>query len=308
MKSNTFGLSKNTDNYPLEGFDYRLLDTGNFQKLETFGPHRFIRPAPQAIWSKSLAKEEWDKADGEYQYFKGKESGGEWNLFRKLPKEGWSIGFQDLKFMIRPTGFGHIGLFPEQALNWIWISEQIKNSGRSEVNVLNVFGYTGASTLACARAGAKVTHVDASKASVTWAKDNLELSGLGERSVRWIVDDAMKFLGREHKRGRRYDAIIMDPPSFGRGPNGEVWKIENTLSDLMEQCKNILSEDPLFFLLTTHSPGFSALTMKNMLQIYLAEEREGVFSTDEMFIYDTGSNLHLPNGFYARWQKNERGN
>jgi len=302
MKSNTFGLPSGPEIYPLEGFDYRLLDTGNFQKLETFGPHRFIRPAPQAIWPKSLAKEQWSKADGEYKYFKGKESGGEWKLNRKLPKEGWTIRFQDLNFMVRPTGFGHIGIFPEQALNWIWISEQIKNSGRSEINVLNVFGYTGASTIACAQAGAKVTHVDASKASVTWARNNLELSGLAERPVRWIVDDAMKFLQREHKRGRRYDAIIMDPPSFGRGPNGEVWKIENTLSDLMVQCKNILSADPLFLLLTTHSPGFSALTMKNMLQIYLVEEGSGIFSTDEMYIYDTGSDLHLPNGFYARWQ------
>ena len=302
MKSNTFGLPSGPEIYPLEEFDYRLLDTGNFQKLETFGPHRFIRPAPQAIWPKSLAKEQWSKADGEYKYFKGKESGGEWKLNRKLPKEGWTIRFQDLNFMVRPTGFGHIGIFPEQALNWIWISEQIKNSGRSEINVLNVFGYTGASTIACAQAGAKVTHVDASKASVTWARNNLELSGLAERPVRWIVDDAMKFLQREHKRGRRYDAIIMDPPSFGRGPNGEVWKIENTLSDLMVQCKKILSEDPLFLLLTTHSPGFSALTMKNMLQIYLVEEGAGIFSTDEMYIYDTGSDLHLPNGFYARWQ------
>ena len=302
MKSNTFGHPSEPEFYPFEEFDYRLLDTGNCQKLETFGPHRFIRPAPQAIWSKSLPKEEWSKADGEYKYFQGKESGGEWNLFRKFPKQGWPIRFQDLKFMVRPTGFGHIGIFPEQALNWIWISEQIKNSHRSEVNVLNAFGYTGASTLACARAGAKVTHVDASKASVTWARKNLELSGLADRPVRWIVDDVLKFLQREHKRGRRYDAIILDPPSFGRGPNGEVWKIENTLSDLMVQCKNILSADPLFILLTTHSPGFSALTMKSMLQIYLVEEDAGFFSTDEMYIYDTGSNLHLPNGFYARWQ------
>jgi 23S rRNA (cytosine1962-C5)-methyltransferase len=302
MKSNAFALSSGPEVYPLEGFDYRLLDTGDFQKLESFGPYRFARPAPQAIWPKSLPKEEWAKADGEYKYFKGKESGGEWKLNKKLPKEGWTIQFQDVNFVVRPTGFGHIGIFPEQAINWSWISEQIKNSGRSEVNVLNVFGYTGASTLACARAGAKVTHVDASKASVTWARNNLELSGMGDRPVRWIVDDAIKFMQREHKRGRRYDAIIMDPPSFGRGPNGEVWKIENTLSELMMLCKDILSDDPLFLLLTTHSPGFSALTMKNMLQIYLVEEGAGNFSTGEMYIYDTGSGLQLPNGFYARWQ------
>jgi len=288
--------------YPIEGFDYRLLDSGGFQKLEQFGPHRFIRPAPQAIWPRTLAEAEWRNADGKYEYFKGKESGGEWTLFRKLPKDGWHIQFDDLRFLVKPTGFGHIGLFPEQALNWNWITGQITASGRAkDVNVLNIFGYTGASTLAAARAGAQVTHVDASKGSVTWARSNLELSGLGERPVRWIVDDVIKFLTREHKRGRKYDALILDPPSFGRGPRGEVWKIENKLSELMELSKNILSDKPLFLLLTTHSPGFSGLTMKNMLLTYLVGTEAGNHDTGEMFIHDTASGLDLPNGFYSRW-------
>lgn len=302
MNSNTFDEPTGGIAFPLEGFDYRLLDTGDFQKLEDFGGHRFIRPAPQALWPKSLAAAEWQKAQGEYHYFKGKEFGGEWTFHSKLPEDGWTIRFQDLTFKVKPTGFGHIGLFPEQAPNWIWIGEQIRNSGRSEVDVLNVFGYTGAATLAAARAGARVTHVDASKGSVTWARANLELSGLGDRPVRWIVDDVLKFLQREQRRGRKYDGIILDPPTFGRGPKSEVWKIENQLCDLMTHCRDVLSENPLFLLLTTHSPGFSALSLKIMLQLYLADKKCGVFETDEMYLHDNGSGLHLPNGFYARWR------
>ncbi len=288
--------------YPLNDFDYRLLDTGEFQKLERFGPHHFIRPAPQAIWPKTLPAAEWRRAEGEYKYFQGKESGGEWKFFNKLPKDGWPLKFRELTFKIKPTGFGHIGMFPEQALNWIWIDEQIRSSGRKDLNILNIFGYTGASTLAVAGAGAAVTHVDASKASVTWARNNLELSGLGERPVRWIVDDALKFLKREHRRGKRYDGIIMDPPTFGRGPGGEVWKIENQLSELMLHCKQVLSDHPLFILLTTHSPGFSALTLKNMVIKFIPDSASGSFETNEMYIHDTGSGLHLPNGFYSRWR------
>ena len=223
-----------SENYPLDQFDYKLLDTGAFQKLEQFGPHRFIRPAPPAIWPRSLSPDEWKKAEGEYKYFKGKETGGEWKFSTQFPKDGWKIQFRHLVFKIQPTGFGHIGIFPEQALNWLWIMDQLKQLNGTKIQVLNVFGYTGASTLAAASAGAHVTHIDASKASVTWAKNNLELSGLGDKPVRWIVDDAMKYMQREHRRGKKYDAIIMDPPSFGRGPNGEVWKIENKLSEFME--------------------------------------------------------------------------
>ena len=243
--------------YPSEEFEYQLLDTGSFQKLEQFGPHRFCRPAPQALWPKSLPKSEWNTAEGEYKYFKSKDTGGEWKLFTKLPENGGQIKFQHLICKIQPTGFGHIGLFPEQAPNWLWIMDQLKLLNGKEIKVLNVFGYTGASTLAAASAGAHVTHLDASKASVNWARQNLEISGLGDRPVRWIVEDAMKYMQREHRRGNKYDAIIMDPPSFGRGPKGEVWEIEDKLSEFMEACRQILSNSAVFLLFTTHSPGFS---------------------------------------------------
>ncbi|MFP6637653.1 MAG: class I SAM-dependent methyltransferase [Nitrospinaceae bacterium] len=296
-----------SQNYPLDRFDYQLLDTGSFQKLEQFGPHRFIRPAPQAIWPKSLSSDEWKKAEGEYKYFKGKETGGEWKLFTQLPKNGWEIKFHQLTFKIQPTGFGHIGIFPEQAANWLWVIDQLKQLNGTKIQVLNVFGYTGASTLAAAYGGAHVTHVDASKGSVNWARHNLEISGLGDRPVRWIVDDAMKYMQREHRRGKRYDAIIMDPPSFGRGPKGEVWNIENKLSEFMEACQNILSDSPAFLLLTTHSPGFSALTLENMMRTYLPSHKKGTFETGEMFIPDQSSGLNLPNGFSVRWLSSERG-
>ena len=296
-----------SENYPLDQFDYKLLDTGAFQKLEQLGPHRFIRPAPQAIWPKSLPPDEWEKAEGEYKYFKGKETGGEWKFFTQLPKDGWKIQFRHLTFKIQPTGFGHIGIFPEQALNWLWIMDQLKQLNGTKIQVLNVFGYTGASTIAAASGGAHVTHIDASKASVTWAKNNLELSGLGDKPVRWIVDDAMKYMLREHRRGKKYDAIIMDPPSFGRGPGGEVWNIENKLSEFMEACQNILSDSPAFLLFTTHSPGFSALTLENMLRTYLPPCKTGTFETGEMFIPDTSTGLNLPNGFFVRWVASRHG-
>ena len=290
--------------YPTNDFEYKLLDTGSFQKLEQFGIHRFCRPAPQALWPKSLPPSEWEKAEGEYKYFKGKDTGGEWKLFTKLPENGWQIKFQNLVFKVQPTGFGHIGIFPEQAPNWLWIIKQLKLLNGKEIKVLNVFGYTGASTLAAASAGAHVTHLDASKASVNWARQNLELSGMGDRSVRWIVEDAMKYMQREHKRGIKYDGIIMDPPSFGRGPKGEVWQIENKLSEFMEACKYILNDKPAFLLFTTHSPGFSSLSLENMIRIYLPSTQNGHFETGEMFIPDTSSGLNLPNGFFCRWVAN----
>jgi len=288
--------------YPSDNFDYQLLDTGAFQKLEQFGPHRFCRPAPQAIWPKSLPASEWKKAEGEYKYFKGKDTGGEWKLFSKFPENGWEIKFHNLIFKVQPTGFGHIGLFPEQAPNWLWIINHLKQLNDKEIKVLNIFGYTGASTLAAASAGAHVTHLDASKASVNWARENLDLSGMSDRPVRWIVEDAMKYMQREHRRGNKYDAIIMDPPSFGRGPKGEVWQIEDKLSEFMEACQNILNDSPAFLLFTTHSPGFSSLTLKNMLKTYLPSTHKGHFETGEMFIPDTSTGLHLPNGFFCRWR------
>ena len=300
--------SSSPESFPLEGFEYALIDSGRFQKLERFGPYTFIRPAAQSIWPRRLADTEWKKADGEFRNHKGQSSGGgEWTFFSEVPKDGWPIRFQQIRFEIRPTSFGHLGIFPEQAINWPWIEECIRSRKDHEIQVLNIFGYTGASTLTAAAAGATVTHLDASKPSVTWARKNLELSGLGERPVRWIVDDAAKFLKREHKRGRRYNGIIMDPPSFGRGPKGEVWKLENQLADLMELCREVLSDDPLMVLLTTHSPGVSALALKNLILKFLAPLDSGSFQMGDMFLPDTGSGLHLPNGFYARWAAPARG-
>ena len=287
--------------YPLEGFDYRLVDTGDFKKLERFGEYHFIRPAPQAIWPRRLPESTWKQAVGEYTYTPGKEYGGKWKFSGELPPDGWNLRFNDLVVKVKPTGFGHIGLFPEQALNWLWLREAIEASGGDQMNVLNIFGYTGMSALSAAVAGAKVTHVDAAKNSVTWARTNLELSGMGDKPVRWIVDDVLKFLKREHRRGTRYDGIILDPPSFGRGPKGEVWKIEKDFSPLMELCRQVLSKKPKFVLATTHSPGFSALTLENMIFNFLVKPGSGTIDSGEMFIYDSGAGLNLPNGFYSRW-------
>ena len=290
---------------PVEEFDYQLLDTGNFKKLERFGPYTFVRPAPQVIWPPQLPESEWDKANGEFRHHKGKSTGGgEWIFRNPVPKNGWPLRFQNLIFTVQTTSFGHLGLFPEQAQNWDWIANQVKELNGNKPNVLNMFGYTGASTLAAAARGANVTHLDASKTSVTWVRKNLESSGLADCSVRWIVDDAEKFLQREYRRNRKYDALIMDPPSFGRGPKGEVWYIETQMTTLLSLCKTILSDSPKFILLTTHSPGVSSLTLKNMLIKFLISPDSGVFQTGDMSIYDTGSGLQLPNGFYARFSAN----
>ncbi len=295
-----------SDNLYLDrDFDYQLLDTGNLKKLERFGPYKFVRPAPQVIWPPKLPKTEWQKANGEFCHHKGKSTGGgEWTFRNPVPKNGWPLRFRGLVFTVQTTPFGHLGLFPEQAQNWVWIANQIKDLNGNKPNVLNMFGYTGASTLVATENGAKVTHLDASKASVTWARKNLESSRLSSYPVRWIVDDAEKFLQREHRRNRKYDALIMDPPSFGRGPKGEIWNIETQMGSLLTLCKNVLSDSPKFILLTTHSPGLSSLTLKNMMIKFLVSPDSGVFHTGDMSIYDSGSKLHLPNGFYARFSSN----
>ena len=288
--------------HPVKEFDYQLLDTGGFKKLEQFGPYTFVRPAPQVIWPPKLSKIDWGKAHGEFRHHKKKSTGGgEWTFHSPIPKNGWLLRFRGLIFNVHTTSYGHLGLFPEQAENWDWISSQINDLNGNKPNVLNMFGYTGASTLVAAARGANVTHLDASKTSVTWARKNLESSGLGDCPVRWIVDDAEKFLEREHRRNRKYDAIIMDPPSFGRGPKRETWNIETKMAALLALCKKVLSDSPKFILLTTHSSGLSSLTLKNMLIKFLVAPDSGVFQAGNMSIYDTGSGLHLPNGFYARF-------
>ena len=289
-------------NYTTEEFDYRLLDTGNFKKLEQFGHYRFVRPAPQAIWPPSLPEIDWKNSNGEFRHHKGKSTGGgEWIFRKPVPKSGWPLRFRDLVFTVHTTSFGHLGLFPEQAPNWDWIATQVDQLNDNKPSVLNMFGYTGASTLAALSKGAQVTHVDASKTSVTWARKNLESSGLIDYPVRWMVDDVDKFLKREHRRNKKYDALIMDPPSFGRGPKGEVWNIETQMAELLTLCKNILSDSPKFILLTAHSPGLSALALNNMLIKFLVSPNSGTFQYGDMSIYDTGSGLYLPNGFYVRF-------
>ncbi len=287
--------------------DYELLDCGDFKKLERWGPYRFVRPAPQAVWSKSLNEKVWKDCVGEFRHQKGskKSASGEWKFNASLPQEGWPIRYRELTFIVKPTPFGHFGLFPEQKMQWDWLGEQVKglsNGSDRELKIINIFGYTGASSIVSAADGANVTHLDASKATVTWARSNCDASGLTEKPLRWIVDDALKFLRREKKRGTFYDGIIMDPPSFGRGPKGEVWKIEEALSELMQACKDVLVENPSLLLLSSHTPGFTGLTLRNIISRYLVKNKEGVFECGEMEI-PSSAGLHLPNGFFARWVK-----
>ena len=238
---------------------YRILDTSEQEKLESWNGVTLVRPDPQVIWKTPRRLPVWRSADGHYS--RSSSGGGSWAFSRKLP-ESWKMQYAPLglTFKIQPTGFKHTGLFPEQAVNWEWMAERIRNAGRP-VSVLNLFAYTGGATLACAAAGASVCHVDASKGMVQWARENAALSGLTEKPIRWIVDDCEKFVAREIRRGRKYDAVIMDPPSYGRGPGGEVWKLEENIYDLVELCSGVLSDDPLFFLLNSYTTGLSPAVM-----------------------------------------------
>ena len=259
--------------------DYEVLDTGDGEKLERWNDIVLRRPDPQAIWPKQKP-ELWTKADA--YYHRSVKGGGEWEFFKKLP-ERWTIKYRDLKFYVRPTGFKHTGLFPEQAVNWDWMSGLIKNANRP-IRVLNLFGYTGGATLACAAAGAKVTHVDAAKGMVQWARENRECAGLDETSFRWIVDDALKFVQREARRGNVYEGILMDPPSYGRGPGGEVWKLENELFGLVEACEKVLAKDALFMLINSYTTGLQPAVLNNMLTMTVAKTREGKVTADEIVL------------------------
>lgn len=275
--------------------EYELLDSGNGEKLEKWGNFTLSRPDPLAIWPKTLSDAEWKKADG--NYIRSEEGGGKWKYKNPLPDK-WEIKYGNLIFSIKPTSFKHTGLFPEQAVNWDWITEKIKKEKR-EINILNLFAYTGGATIAAASAGAKVCHVDSSKGIISWAKENASLNGL-ENKIRWITDDAVKFVERELKRGVKYDAIIMDPPSFGRGAKGEVWKIEEDLWPLIEKCKKILSDNPLFFLINSYSTGMSPTTVKNILLSAL-KDKNGSIESDEIGLNEKGSDRILPQGVFGRW-------
>ncbi len=279
--------------------DYKLLDATSGEKLERWGNITLVRPDPQIIWKSEKLSDMWDNADGHYR--RSKSGGGSWSVRSSLP-EKWQISYNGLRFLIKPTGFKHTGLFPEQATNWDFMQKLIENANRP-INVLNMFAYTGGATLACAKAGASVCHCDAAKGMVQWARENASLSGLDDKPIRWIVDDCEKFVSREIKRGRKYDAIIMDPPSYGRGPNGEVWKLENSIYDLIKLCKNVLSDNPLFFLINSYTTGLSPSVMAFILQRVLIPEYGGSVSADEIGLpVETGG--VLPCGATAVWTCN----
>jgi 23S rRNA (cytosine1962-C5)-methyltransferase len=278
--------------------DYELLDTGAGERLERWGKYILRRPDPMVIWplrDSSL----WQKAAAHYH--RSSNGGGSWDFTGSLPSR-WEIKYRDFQFYVKPMGFKHLGLFPEQAVNWNWIVAKIKSRLGSPVRVLNLFAYTGGATMAAASAGAEVCHVDAAKGMVTWAKENLALSGLKERPVRFIVDDAIKFVEREYRRGRQYEGIIMDPPSFGRGPGGEVWKIETELYRLVEACALILAPKPLFFVINSYTTGLAPTVIQDILELAVAAKYGGEASAAEIGLPVTASKIILPCGACGRWE------
>ena len=276
--------------------DYELIDATDGERLERFGDVLLIRPDPQIIWHTPRRDPRWESANA--RYLRSKTGGGHWEMRRKTP-ECWQIRYGDLHFNLKPMGFKHTGIFPEQAVNWDLMAEKIRAAGRP-IRVLNLFGYTGAATLACAAAGAHVTHVDASKGMVNWGRENAVLSGLAERPMRWLVDDCGKFVQRELRRGNTYDAIVMDPPSYGRGPGGEVWKLEDQIYALVEQCVRLLSDQPLFFLINSYTTGLSPAVMQYILAT-LMKDRGGVTAADEIGLPVTAGGLVVPCGATAMW-------
>jgi 23S rRNA (cytosine1962-C5)-methyltransferase len=279
--------------------DYELIDTGNGERLERWGKYVLRRPDPQVIWPLKHENIEWIKADA--RYFRSGSGGGFWEFNSKLP-ERWTITYKALTFFIRPTGFKHTGLFPEQAVNWEWISSKIQAVSRP-VSILNLFAYTGGATLAAAAAGAEVCHVDASKGMVQWARENMTLSGLSDKPVRFITDDAIKFVQREKRRGRTFDGIIMDPPSYGRGPGGEVWQIGEALYGFIEECVGILSPEPLFFLINSYTTGFSPTVLSNIMELTAGRRFGGFTGSGEVGLPVRDSGIILPCGIYGRWEK-----
>ena len=281
--------------------DYELLDTSNGERLEKWGKYTLIRPDPQIIWSTPKDHPMWKHADA--RYVRSSQGGGHWEYRRELP-EFWKINYKDLTFKISPTGFKHTGLFPEQAVNWDMMREKIKAAkaeGR-EVRVLNLFAYTGGATVAAASAGASVCHVDAAKGMVHWARENAELSSLNEKPIRWIVDDCKKFVEREIRRGSKYDAVILDPPSYGRGPGGEVWKLEEHVYELVSLVSEVLTDDPLFVLLNSYTTGLSASTMAYVLGSAM-KKFGGKVEAEEIGLPVTQSGMALPCGSSAIWSK-----
>ncbi len=279
---------------------YSILDTSSEEKLEDWNGVKLIRPDPQIIWKTPKDENLWNSADGHYH--RSSSGGGSWEYRNSKPQGSWKMSYGNLTFKIKPTGFKHTGLFPEQAVNWDFMRDKIRESG-SDVNILNLFAYTGGATLACAEAGASVCHVDASKGMVAWARENAQLSGLSDKPVRWIVDDCEKFVKREIRRGKKYDGIVMDPPSYGRGSGGEIWKLEDSIYDLVELCSQVLTEKPLFFLLNSYTTGLSPAVMAYILDSILVKKFGGSVTSDEIGLPVKSSNMALPCGSTAIWQK-----
>ena len=279
--------------------DYKIIDMANGQKLEKWRNIILSRPDPQIVWKDKSYPTEWKKANAIYS--RSKTGGGSWEYKNKLP-ESWQIKYKDLTFNIKPMGFKHTGLFPEQAVNWDWMINKIKTAKR-EIKVLNLFAYTGGATVACLSAGASCCHVDSSKGMVAWAKENVQSSGLADKKVRYIVDDVVKFVNREIRRGNKYDAIIMDPPSYGRGANGEVWQFENNIYDLVELCTKVLSDNPLFFLINSYTTGISSTVLTNILNLTVSKKYKGKAYAGEIGLPMEKSDLVLPCGIFGRWEQ-----
>lgn len=277
--------------------DYEVIDTSSGEKLERWGTYTLVRPDPQVIWNTPKRLPGWNAPNAHYH--RSSKGGGEWEFF-SLPKQ-WEIHYKELTFHLKPFSFKHTGLFPEQAANWEWFGRLIRHADRP-VKVLNLFAYTGGATLAAAKAGASVTHVDASKGMVTWARENAASSGLSDAPIRWIVDDCQKFVEREIRRGNHYDGIIMDPPSYGRGPKGEIWKIEDALHPLVQLCSQLLSETPLFFLINSYTTGFAPSVLSYLLGTEVASRFGGSVRADEVGLPVSSNGLVLPCGSSGRWE------
>ena len=276
--------------------EYEIIDCSKGEKLERWGDYILLRPDPQVLWDLPRKNPAWKKLNGHYH--RSNKGGGEWEFF-DLPKQ-WSINYKDLTFHLKPFTFKHTGLFPEQAVNWDWFSEKIRNANR-EIKVLNLFAYTGGATLAAAKAGAKVTHVDASKGMVTWGKENAVASGLEDAPIRWLVDDCVKFVEREIRRGNHYDAIIMDPPSYGRGPKGEIWKIEESVYPLVQLCAKLLTDKPLFFLINSYTTGLQPAVLTYMISTAL-KKFDGKVTASEIGLPVSSNGLVLPCGASGRFE------
>ena len=284
--------------YTTDWKDYELIDCSCGEKLERWTREILIRPDPQVIWKSEKEHRLWYQASA--QYIRSRTGGGKWQVFKRMP-DAWQVRYKDLTFCIKTMGFKHTGLFPEQAVNWDYTRQLIRQSGREDIKVLNLFAYTGGATVACLKEGAEVVHVDASKGMVQWAKENAKLSGVEEENVRWIVDDCMKFVAREIRRGNKYDIIILDPPSYGRGPKGEIWHLEDSIYDFVRLVSQLISDEPIMVLLNSYTTGLSASVMKYILDDVITKEKGGKVEADEIGLPVTSKNQVLPCGSSAIW-------